>query len=182
MSAGQAVAGLVIAKDGRCLHRLDADGTQRIALLRSSYDPDPLPEIGSHRMRLALCLVAGRCPTAEAVRVAEAHAQPPAAIPTTTHAGPLPGRLDVVAVDDAAVVATQLKRAADGDDLVVRLVNLDGTARTVRLQLAPALGRVRSARACDLHEQPTGGDLLDDAGIAVPVPAHGLATVRIGFG
>jgi len=54
-------AGLLLLNDGKHGHSLDGS-TLALTLLRSSYEPDPLPEIGTHSMRMALVPTASRFP------------------------------------------------------------------------------------------------------------------------
>jgi alpha-mannosidase len=61
------------------------------------------------------------------------------------HAGPLPKRSAFICVDSAAVNVTVLKRAEDGDDLILRCYETSGTQTDARLEL-PRLDRVIETR------------------------------------
>ncbi|MGC8863864.1 MAG: alpha-mannosidase, partial [Armatimonadota bacterium] len=47
------------------------DGVLRLTLIRSSYDPDPLPEIGDHEIRFAVIPHTGACDVVAATRAGE---------------------------------------------------------------------------------------------------------------
>lgn len=55
---GGKVAGCLVANDCKYEHSLQ-DSTLRVTLVRSSYDPDPLPEIGPQGVKLARMPIAG---------------------------------------------------------------------------------------------------------------------------
>lgn len=67
-------------------------------------------------------------------RAAELNA-PPVAMPESYHAGPLPQRDSYLAVDRENVVVTTIKRAEDGDDLILRCRETSGVATTATIRL-----------------------------------------------
>ena len=74
---------------------------------------------------------AGDWRAADVVRRAAELNQPPFALLETYHAGPLPQRKSY-GHDDGAVVVTVVKRAEDGDGVVVRAYETAGRPRAAR--------------------------------------------------
>ena len=75
-----------------------------------------------------------------------------------------------------------LKKAEDGDALIVRLFETAGKKTTARITTdAKLLGKVAEATEVDVLERPLAASAATVAnGTArLAVPAHGLATVRL---
>lgn len=169
--AGDGSAGVQLLNDGAHGHELDG-ATMRIHLVRSSYEPDPLPEIGDHAWRLGVAAWSGARSEAELVRAALAFDQPLEAVSCGVHGGELPSAADGVAATHSDVVVTAVKPADDGDGVVVRLANHGGAAAPATLAAGPALPAARgTAITCDILERPTQGGGM--------IPAHGIATLRL---
>jgi alpha-mannosidase len=64
-------AGLLLLNDGKHGHSLEGS-TLALTLLRSSYEPDPLPEIGTHSIRVALVPHGGTLTVADMTRLGTA--------------------------------------------------------------------------------------------------------------
>jgi len=169
-----------VANDCKYGHALDGD-TLRVTLLRSSYEPDPLPEVNQHAMAFTLTPVADALPVAEAVRIGEALAQPLRVIPTDVHAGPLPAQAELLAVEPSSMALSAVKRAEDGQALIARVYETTGRRTTARITLHPALGKPGKAVETDLMERPLAASGATTRGrtISVPVPPFGIATVSI---
>jgi len=152
--------GLTVIND--CKHGYDAlPGVVRLTLLRSSYDPDPRPDVGTHRMRCALLPHEGPLDRAAAVRAAWEFNQPLQArvwIPRAKNDGgeaaqkPHTSWSGCIA-EPQNVIVTCLKRSEDGADLVLRAYECTGTPTTARFLLG---FDIREARLVDLLEYEVG--------------------------
>jgi alpha-mannosidase len=107
----------------------------------------PLPEghyvwqdQGTQHFRYALLPHAGDWRAAGTPRAAAELNEHAVCLVETSHEGDLPARLGFVHVVPEDVVVTALKRAEDGDDLIVRLFETTGRARTATLRL-PSIHR-----------------------------------------
>jgi alpha-mannosidase len=171
-------AALVLFND--CKHGHAVNGaTLRLNLLRSSYEPDPLPEIDRHLVRLALLPTDGAGSDAALTARAAAHNQPLLAIGTDVHEGPLPVFHRLIGVSGANVALCGLKWAESGEGLVVRLTNTADAPAVAELT-CPAL---LSAQPLDLMERPTGEPRPgEEDAVSVTVPANGLGTWLIYIG
>lgn len=173
---GRRNAALVLFNDCKHGHALDG-ATLRLSLIRSSYDPDPLPEIDHHTVRLALLTSSAAVSDAALAAAAAAHEQPLLAIGTGVHGGALPPEAALLRVEGADIDLCGLKGAESGDGIVVRLATTSAAPAAARLACAKALGAVKEALPLDLMERPAGTAVKAARGaVAVTVPARGFGT------
>jgi alpha-mannosidase len=177
-------AGLLLLNDGRYGHSLDRS-TLALTLLRSSWEPDPLPEIGTHTVRMALAPHGRSMTVADMVRLGAAFNHPLSVVAADVHAGRIAPRASAVrSVGPAGVVLVAAKRAEDDGSLLLRLLEAEGRAGKATIDVDEAmLGRPSAAEEVDLLERPlTGGTVrLAGSSVTVDVPAHGIASVRLRF-
>jgi len=175
-------AGVLVLNDSKYGHSLQGS-TLAITLIRSSFEPDNLPEIGQHDVRMAILPHAGPMPRAEMIRQGVAFNRPLQVVGTGLHAGRLPAASAGLAVlEPANVVVSGVKKAEAGDELVVRLYETAGTACTAFVEFNGGIfGRVERAREADLLERPLepGTARTKGNGFTVELPAFGIATVRV---
>jgi alpha-mannosidase len=182
MVHGQA-AGLLLLNDGKHGHSLESS-TLGLTLLRSSYEPDPLPEIGAHSIRMALVPHGAALSVAEMTRLGVAFNHPLQVVAADLHPGRLqPAGSALASVSPADVVVGAVKRAEGDGSIVFRLLETAGRASTARLELAPLLGAPTAAQEIDLLERPVpkGTGRLASGTVSVDVPAHGVTSVRVRF-
>ncbi|MDT5268489.1 MAG: alpha-mannosidase [Acidobacteriota bacterium] len=123
---------------------------------------------GHHEFTYGLAGHAGDWRAAQTDWQAQALNQPLVAFEGTRHAGALGKSFSLMGVSNSRVRVLAVKKAEESDEVVVRLVELDGKAAPgVRLRFA---GRVASARELTGQEQPLGaatvskGELVTDFG------------------
>ncbi|MBI5724542.1 MAG: alpha-mannosidase [Planctomycetes bacterium] len=178
-----AKAGVALLNRTKYGHSLDGSEL-RLTLLRSSYDPDIYPDQGLHRISYALFPHAGGWKDAgvwqegDAFNVPPLATEPPSLALGQAHAT-RPQEHSFISLDGRGVILSAVKRAEDGDELVVRLAEIHGRQAEARLTLpAPAA----AARRLDLLERP-----LQDAEapthigreIAVSLKPHEIVTLGI---
>jgi len=123
-------------------------GELGLTLLRAPTDPDPVADIGQHRFTYALLPHAGDLHESPVLAHAAMLNQGIFALPGSDCRGvAFPIRLD----GDGAELAV-LKRAEDGDDLIVRVVETRGDRAQVNLRGPAGVDFI----PCDLLERPTG--------------------------
>ena len=173
-------AGLVVANDGLA-NAAVAGGDLRLALVRSSYDPDPLPDLGDHVWNLSLLPHAGQGDDALALRHGAELNQPVAVTWAGAQAGDLPLTApDLLTCSPDTVVITQLKPAEDGEGLVLRLYNSSDQGAAVHLSLSPLLAGLTQAHCCDLLERPVAEECcLEDGVITLSLSAQGMVSVLV---
>jgi len=175
-------AGCALLNDSRHGHSLDG-ATLALTLIRSSYEPDPLPEIGRHEVRAALMPHAGLLPAAELIRLGAGFNQPIRVLATDAHAGRLPPEAaGVREVRPAGVVLTGIKKAEEEDAMIFRLLAAGGRAADARVALnAAVFGSLADAVEVDLLERPVEGSTArhGEDSFRVRIPAHGIASVKV---
>jgi len=174
------VAGLVLANDSKHGHALDGN-TLSLTLIRASYDPDPLPEIGRHEIKLALTPCTGKPSAAEATRLARRLNHPLRAIATGSHGGSLGKQGSLVSVEGAGIVVSGIKKAEDDDALIVRLYEIAGQDTDATIRLSKPLGAPDEACEVDLLERELSSSSarVEGGAVRVRVPSRGLVSVRI---
>ena len=176
------LAGATLLNDCKYGHQLSED-TLRLTLLRSSHDPDPLPELGRHNIRFALVPRVGEFDAAEASRQGFEFNHPLIPVGTTAHEGELPAEAAALEVLTPNVMVSGVKRAEDSEALVVRLYEVAGQETRASVRIAPSLAAAGAAAVeADVLEQPleASGAEFADGVLSVTIPAFGIVTVLVG--
>jgi len=174
-------AGLLLLNNAKHGHSL-TDGVLRVTLLRSTYDPDPAPEIGLKTMALALRPYSGDLDPAEATRKAIAFNNDLRVVGTEDHAGDLPMAMDGLSVASGTAVVSGFKKADGQDAFVIRLIEYAGQDAQAELVFNETVfGKVKKVETVDLMERPGGCGAANSDGntVNVQVPAHGIASVMV---
>ena len=175
--------GLAILNDSKYGHSLDGS-TCRLSLIRSSSDPDILPEIGEHTIKMAVVPHVGLLDASELMRLGAAFNHPLQVVATDVHAGRFAPQDWGLRVEPRTVIVTAVKKPEDGDGLIVNLLETAGKATTAKVSINPRLlGRVNAICESDFLEAPldssTAGPAQD--GFTVEMTANGIASVRAAF-
>jgi alpha-mannosidase len=174
--------GATLLNDCKYGHRLSED-TLQLTLLRSSYEPDPLPEYGRHQIRFALLPHVGDFDADAAVRAGYAFNHPCLPVSTTAHAGDLPPEAEGVALLSPGVMLSGLKQAEDSEAVIVRLYEITGQDTEAQVRLAAWLAAPDAPVVeTDTLEQPLADSTarLEAGVLKVKIPAYGIVTVRVG--
>lgn len=180
-SALDQIMGATLLNDSKYGHRA-SENTLQLTLLRSSYDPDPLPEIGRHEIRYALVPHIGPFVAGEAIRAGYAFNHPVIPVGTTVHEGELPPEASALQILTSKVMLSGLKQAEDSDAVIIRLYEFRGQETEARVRLSSALVPADSpAVETDLLEQPLESSTARMEGdvLIVTIPPFGIATVKI---
>ncbi|MFB3893812.1 MAG: alpha-mannosidase [Phycisphaerae bacterium] len=175
--------GCALLNDCKYGHSLDGS-VLRLTLLRSSSDPDPLPEVGQFNMKMALFPHGEEPAAADLIRMAAAFNHPLQVIATDVHGGKLPPTAAGLSVEPANVVISSVKKALDGDGIIIRMFETEGNACTAGVTLdKDLLGSPAQAVEVDLLERPVADSTATCTkdGFSVELPAHGIASVRLTF-
>ncbi len=179
--AGKKQLGCVVYNDSKHGHSL-VGSTLRVTLIRSSYDPDHLPEIGDHEINFALQPFFGEMPVADAIRTAMAFEQELRIVSTNAHAGDLPPAAALIKAQPAGVVCSMLKKAEDEDALILRFYDPTGRKTTAKATLdAGFFGKITKVVEVDLLEEPVATSTAKRKGntVSVSLPSRGIATVKV---
>jgi alpha-mannosidase len=152
------------------------DNVLRISLLRSPTWPDPDADHGHHHFAYSLYPHAGDWKQALTVRRGYEFNSPLTALATGPHAGAASSQNSFISVEPENVVLTALKKAEDGDALLLRFYEWAGKSSEVHFTLPPG---ATSARLTNLMEQPEGSPLAVSADGKITVPVHPFEIVSI---
>jgi alpha-mannosidase len=172
-----------LLNDSKHGHALDGN-TLRLTLIRASYDPDPLPEIGSHEIHVALEPFSGDLPMAKAIGSGRGFNHPLRIIGTDVHKGALRADLSIVSLSPASCVLSGLKKAHHGNALVLTFFEPTGKDQTLTAGFNSKLfGNLKSAVEVDLIERPIQKSSARVQGqkVRLKIPAHGIASVLVRF-
>ena len=180
---GEGKAGLLLTNDCKHGHSLDGN-VLRLTLIRSSYEPDPLPEIGHHEAHLALHPFGGELSLLEAIDRGNALNHPLKVVSTDAHEGEVPGTGQFLSVGPASACLSGIKKAENDEALVVRLYNPTRRKVTARIQVGGHAEKTGKVRAVDLMERPVRGARSKGSGASVTaeVPAGGISAVQLSGG
>jgi alpha-mannosidase len=177
-------AGLLLLNDSKHGHSVTGNRLN-LTLIRSTHEPDPLPEIGSHEMHLALMPFADQIRVRQAILAADRFDHAPSVVSTDTHPGTLPPVASLMQVSEN-VQMMSLKATEDGQGWVIRLANPSGQAQRAEIGVNQSLcGRLMAAAAVDVLERAETERAELEAGeegtINLEIPADAIQAVRIDF-
>ncbi len=171
----------------------NVEGTSlNMTLLRTSTEPDPLPDLGDHVISYALIPHGPDWAEGEMTREGEAFNVPPVVTSCDFHEGDLPPAASLIEVTPQNVRLVALKKeegvaphdvtSVGGGAFVLRLVEVEGRDTEARVQFAPFLiVDQEQAFEVDILERSaeTNTARLEGDVLRVPVPAYGITTVRV---
>jgi alpha-mannosidase len=160
-----------------CKYGADAkDNTVRLTLLRSSYDPDPRPDVGIHTITYSLYPHVGDWRKAGTVRRSYELNNPLIASATKAHKGTLQAERSFVSVSPANLVVTGFKKAEDNSGMILRFYETSGAPTTAKIRVngAKTWSEVSLVEEGNAKGKPIGGD-----GFAVPVGKWEIKTLLL---
>jgi alpha-mannosidase len=157
----------------------DAKGNVlRLSLLRSPEWPDPHADEGQHEFTYSLYPHGGGWREAQTVRRGYELNYKLIALQTYRHQGPLPPEHAFVRVQPENVVVTAVKKAEDGQSLILRFYEWAGKDTEVKLQFPSG---AQSAAETDLMERSLGSLPLQSDVVTVHTKPYEIKTVKIEF-
>lgn len=147
----------------------------RIALLRSSYDPDPFPELGRHSMRF--CVRASEEGSHALLTDYALRANPVMPVSNTAHAGNLPLKHTFLRQIGGEMLTQSIKMAEDDESICIRGVETNGSGHYVeyKFDVPP-----KSAAFVNTMEQPIAGDVrIIETRVRAYIPANVMYTLKI---
>lgn len=166
---------LMLMSDSKYGYRGTVDGLS-LTLIRSSVDPDPWPEIGEHRIRMAIALGDGDKVTH--TNRAQAFCRGFVVASAKAHKGNLPVMQSLLELS-SNVILSAVKMAEGSNGIVLRYYEPNGEAGrgTVKLFKTP-----KSAQAVNLLEQPVEGDVQVNGNVVCfDFRANGVGNLLIHF-
>ena len=177
---GQAgIALLNKTKYGHSFH----NGDLRLTLMRAAGDPDIYPNLGKFNISYSLYPHPGDWKNGvwsegEDFNVPVYAAEPPSLALVKTHSS-RPEEKSFFSVSPANIVMSGIKKAEEGDELIIRLVEVEGKETTATLTLPM---KVKSARHLNLIEYPvenTASPVIQDTSVTIKLRPHEIVTLGI---
>lgn len=130
------------------------NGVLRLSLIRSSYNPDPLPELGKHQIKLALMPYTGILSKNQAIIIGVNFNHQPEYVSTGVHHGQLPQKMSFVKINRGTAVLSALKWTEEKrGNLLIRLFNPEDKDTFATIEIKEFLGKLKNVFTCDLIEQ-----------------------------
>lgn len=153
-----------------------------MTLIRSTVDPDPWPEIGSHHIRLGLALVHDDQTHPDRQALFFNHPLQSLSLPAKQD-GDWPLQASLFSFQGEGLVLSGVKMAEDHNDLIIRLYSQSNQPRTACFGFR---NKPEQATLVDLMEQPVQNPenlpVIEGMIVRVTVPPYRLITLRLCFG
>ncbi len=168
--AGKKSIGLV----SDCKHGFrGTDGMATISLLRTSTDPDPCPDQGTHYMKLG---VAAASDAVDMVRIAELFQHPICYTSGGKRGGYLPSCGSMMTLEGEGLRLGAVKHAEDGNGVILRLTNLCGAEKTAVLHWPVPMTEAWLTDSCEI---PQTALKTEDTTLRFVIAAHATVTVKV---
>lgn len=157
----------------------DSNGTtMRLSLLRSSYEPDPLPDRGRHHIRYSFSSIAGDWSPSAATRNGMELNIPLMAVAEPSNKPVLPKEQSFMSIDAENIVVSAFKLSEDDEAFLLRFYEVDGIASACTVTLAaPVIGVYET----DMLERAISAKPVDFSkeGFTVNVTPFEIKTIKI---
>ncbi len=160
------------------------DHTIRLTLIRTpgtagGYEDQGTQDIGHHEFIFGIAGHAGGWRDAQTDWQAQRLNAPLIAFATAKHAGGLGRSFSLLRVNDPRIRVMALKKAEQGDETIVRLVELDGKPQSaVRVEFAAPVTAVREVNG---QEQPVGAATVSAGALVTSFKAYQPRTFAVRF-
>lgn len=174
--------GVSVLEDCKYASDKPADHIVRLTLMytpgvRNSYREQRVQDFGKHEILYALYGHKGDWRAADSNLQAARINQPLVAFQTLPHQGPLGKAFSFLTVSNRDVVVSAVKKAENGDDLIVRIVEAKGkAAKGVQLTFA---GPIVSAREVNGQEQDLGNAVVQNGRLVFDITPYHLKTFAV---
>ena len=147
-----------------------------VTLVRSSFAPDPLPEIATQHIRLGVALPEATDALAMS-RIAQRFENTVTVLSGQPRKGKLPLSAAYLEVVKGTIEIQAVKLSQDGKAMIVRGVELNGAGKGVQIKTALPFTAVSFA---DTHERPVAGKVaLKDGKLSFDARPYGAFTLRL---
>lgn len=160
------------------------DNSISLTLIRSSYDPDPYPELGVHKFKFRVCAVMEPEDNASLLQAACDYNHPIYSISNARHEGTLPYKKSFMSLEKGTVIlsAVKMPEAANGARrLILRAYETAGMKTRAVIRFAE---KIEKGYFTDFNENPLPSDLrmeIDGCGMAFEMEPWHVSTVCIEF-
>lgn len=177
--------GVTVMSDSKYGADKPSDGTVRLTLLHTpgthgGYQDQGTQDIGRHHIQYAIAGHQGDWrQELSAVNAARLN-QPLLAFRATPHAGPLGKSFSMVQVSDPNVRIAAMKKAEDGNEVILRLRELSGhPLKAIKITAGKHLV---AAREVDGQERPIGAATVQDGALITDIGGYELRAFAVKLG
>ena len=127
------------------------EDSMAVTLIRSSFNPDPYPEFGSHSFSLDILLVDNKC-NKELLDISYALSHPVSVISAGRHKGSLPPAGSFIKLEEGSVMISAVKMPegnTGGRQLMIRLNEVEGKKTMAVLGFN---NKIKNAYYADINE------------------------------
>ena len=167
--------GIAISSKNTYGYRCENDSVA-LALLRSSFDPDPYPENGICCGEFCVSFFENRMPNDELIHMFQQYNCGMDVVSGGRHAGSLPPKQSCLEAETDGAVISSVKFAENSEDLIVRIYDPDGKERKVSLDIKRP---IHSAVTTDILERSGKTLETDGSKVTVTLQPHELTAVKI---
>lgn len=170
-------SGVMLTTDCKYGFRCTKD-TLSVTLIRSSFDPDDLPEVSNHDFTIGVCVPENNA-KATLLRESASFAYSPLVVATMPHEGVLPPSGTMMGIEGNVQISA-VKLAEDGsENMIVRMVSMADDDQLVALTLP---GRPNQAWTVDVHEKRIEALAVTVEGnVEVHIRPHEVISVCVNF-
>jgi len=160
-----------------------SNGELRLTLLRSAGDPDIYPNLGKFYISYALYPHSGDWKNGvwaegDDFNVPVYAAEPPSLALVKEHAT-RPEEDTFLSLDSPGVILSGIKQAEDGNELIVRLVEIEGKETTINFKLPVEISSVRRLNLIELPLENVAKPEFNGKSIQVRIAPHEIVTLGI---
>ena len=161
------------------------NGELRLTLLRSAGQPDIYPDLGKFNISYAFYPHAGDWKNGvwaegDDFNVPVYASEPPSLAFGKEHATG-PEEDSFISIDQSNIILSGIKKSEEGNELVVRLAEIEGKATTVNLSLPIVIGSARRLNLIELPLNNAEQPQINAKTVKVSVKPHEIVTLGIQF-
>jgi len=157
------------------------DDTISLTLLRSSYEPDPYPELGDHVIEYSVNFHNKDFDVIDAVRLGENFNNPLIFGSVPVQEGTLPLEMSFANILTDNINISAIKKAEDGNGIVIRIYELTNKDTVAKINIAGLIKDAKEAYEVDTLERPIDKNTakITDGILSVKVKAYSNTTIYI---
>jgi alpha-mannosidase len=159
------------------------NGDLRITLMRSAGAPDIYPNLGKFNISYSLFPHAGDWKNGvwnegEDFNIPVYAAEPPSLALAKEHAT-LPEEDSFFSVDSPGVAITGIKRSEDGEELIIRLIEIFGKESVVNLKLPTSVNVARRLNIIELPVEAADKPVITGNSVQLKIKPHEIVTLGL---
>ncbi len=180
---------ICLTEDGQGLRVSIVKNAKYPTAAMEAYQVNPMEKIipgretdaGEHWAHLAIMPHPGDWKSAKVYRAGYEYNTPVVVLRSQAHPGSLPAEMSLLSLESESAFISQVKKAEDDGDLVVRIVEGEGRDTGATLKVNPIF-KIKGAAETDLLELNPKPLKAEQNSLTIPVGHFEIKTVKIGLG